>query len=75
MKSRNSLEKRSMENGGILTNNGMRPLEKADYQLMIFQYPVLRHFIFQCWRDRADNHLLDFLFALETDDHIDHPGH
>lgn len=50
-------------------------LERLDYEMMIVQYPVLRHFIFQCWVVKDDDKLLDFLFSLETEDQHFHTGH
>lgn len=56
-------------------STGSFDLEQIDYQIMIYQWPQLRHFIFQCWKNRDDEKLLDFLFAIETEDQHLHGGH
>lgn len=49
-----------MQKSGILT--------KREYQFLMYRYPILKDFILQCWKDHDDDKLLDFLFALETDE-------
>lgn len=70
-KLKSSSEKELTRNPGILMNKDLG-LTQTDYKFLIYRYPVLRHFIFQCWREGDDIKLLDFLFALETDEPRNH---
>jgi hypothetical protein len=75
-KSKNLLENESIKNVGDQNlNQRGRTMERIDYEIMIFQWPTLRHFIFQCWKEQNDAKLLDFLFSLDTEDQHLHGGH
>lgn len=50
--------------GGAMTTK----LEKFDYQQLILMYPTLRSYINKCYQYQTGDELIDFIFALETND-------